>query len=535
MPIVIFAYVTSTDTAVCSRDIALESIDRLPDVFTQYLRSNEPLRERPRVALPAPAEGALPLYPAPSVIPNQPQPFSIPADPVSLVDALVNPVKNFMSNPPGFPYSAVSAHPFRGGETAAQGRLRHLAQSESMKDYKKTRNGLIGTEFSTKLSAYLAQGCVTSRQIHQALVEYEDGTDSALKTVEGFGAGENEGTAAVRFELLWRDYMRLCHRKFKKKLFMLEGFQGADAGYDGNGGKQPRWKFPVPERAGPSQNPSAEHVAQILERFNAGTTGMGLIDASQRELLHTGYTSNRARQNVASFLAKHLGIDWRYGAEWYEMLLVDYDVSSNWANWQYVAGVGNDPRSDVRIFNPVKQTFDYDKNGDYIRTWVQEVRRLQKPENVYQAWTASEADLENAGLVGNPMAVDPIKRIDFSMDGKFANNNKRPNNYRKKNRGYHHGSGRGRRDQKADSSLHATRDAPPVIVVSGQVEDGQALLGVGQPGPLLPTQAAVSRGGGGTNSRGSGGRQRRGNGGRGGYRGFGAGRGVSSGPHQAIG
>ncbi len=91
----------------------------------------------------------------------------------------------------------------------------------------------------------------------------------------------------------------------------------------------------------------------MLQRFLRGTTGTGLIDASQRELLFTGYTSNRARQNVASYLAKHLGINWKLGAEWYESMLVDYDVSSNWGNWQYVAGVGNDPRGEARVFNPI--------------------------------------------------------------------------------------------------------------------------------------------------------------------------------------
>jgi len=104
-----------------------------------------------------------------------------------------------------------------------------------------------------------------------------------------------------------------------------------------------------------------------------GTTGMGLIDASMRELCCTGYTSNRARLNVASFLTKRLGIDWRYGAELYEMLSADYDASSNWFNWLYVAGVGNDPRGGERIFNPVAQAFRYDKDGEYVRNWVPEV------------------------------------------------------------------------------------------------------------------------------------------------------------------
>ncbi|GJC97236.1 DASH family cryptochrome [Colletotrichum higginsianum] len=163
---------------------------------------------------------------------------------------------------------------------------------------------------------------------------------------------------------------------------------------------------------------SVKKIQQILQRFLNGTTGMGLIDASQRELWHTGYTSNRARQNVASFLTKHLGIDWRYGAEWYEYLLVDYDVSSNWSNWQYVAGVGNDPRGDNRIFNPVKQAFDYDKSGEYVKAWVVETREIEKLENVFQLWTTPQEELERLGLSDSILVTDPIKKIEFSVEGK---------------------------------------------------------------------------------------------------------------------
>ncbi|KAK3330635.1 putative cryptochrome [Apodospora peruviana] len=406
------------------RDLSIANNQELPDVFTTYRKSAEPLREKPRAVLPPPEKGTLPPFPEISAIPAQAPPFTIPDSLDALLEVLLQPVQNFLPNLPQFPKSAVSAHPFKGGETAAYERLKHLIQSEGMKNYKDTRNGLIGTEFSTKLSAYLAQGCVTSRQIHHALLGYENGTDSAFKNVDGYGAGENEGTAAIRFELLWRDYMRLCHQKYGAKLFHLKGFKADDAQYN-EGENKPKWKFPTKELAAADQNPSPERIAEVLARFTAGTTGMGLIDASQRELLHTGYTSNRARQNVASFLAKHLGIDWRHGAEWYEMLLVDYDVSSNWANWQYVSGVGNDPRGELRIFNPVKQAFDYDKSGDYVRSWVPEVSKLEKLENVFQACTASAEDVKAAGLEGNIMVTDPVKRIEFTVEGKPSKPNKR--------------------------------------------------------------------------------------------------------------
>lgn len=358
-----------------------------------------------------------------SELPKQASPFEIPTTYDDFEKAILDPIRNYIPNPPPFPENSTSVHPFKGGEDSSHERLEHLLKEEVMFNYKDTRNGLLGTDFSTKLSAFLAQGCITARQIHAEMSRYEDGMDSKYETVKGYGQGENDGTKAVRFELLWRDFMRLWTQKVKSRLFRLEGYRRKENYKEGE--QKPKWKSPDETRALPDQEPGPAGVAKILERFNAGTTGMGFIDASQRELIHTGYTSNRARQNVASFLAKHLGIDWRYGAEWYEMILVDYDVSSNWANWQYVAGVGNDPRGPDRIFNPVKQAFDYDKEGLYVKAWVPEVSKLEKLENVFQAWTTTEEDLEKAGLAGNIMVTDPIKRIEFFVDGK-PRTSKRP-------------------------------------------------------------------------------------------------------------
>ena len=206
-----------------------------------------------------------------------------------------------------------------------------------MTTYKDTRNGMLGLDFSTKLSAWLALGCITARQTHEYLIDFEEAKTDLGKGIHGYGKGENKGTAAVRFELLWRDYFRLATRKFGPQLFRIEGFK-QDASIS--------WKYPLKDPA----------VKRAVQRFLEGTTGNGFIDASMRELFLTGYTSNRLRQNVASFLAKHLGIDWRIGAEWYESLLTDYDLNNNWGNWQYNAGVGNDPR-EARVFNPVKQVY----------------------------------------------------------------------------------------------------------------------------------------------------------------------------------
>jgi deoxyribodipyrimidine photo-lyase len=385
---------------VYSRDIPHSRPGDLPDVFTSYRKSVEPLRDAPRRVLPTPTQ----LLPQPPKVPGQSAPFTIPASLESIISALHKPitlaplVKN---GPSSMPSGTESAHPFKGGSTAGHDRIEHLIQSASMTQYKDTRNGLLGTDFSTKLSAWLALGCITARQVHYYLVAFEDATDGGKwKGIQGYGKGENRGTAAVRFELLWRDYMRLCTRKFGPQLFHLSGFRNDDS-Y--------AWKMP---------NKAHPELQDTLTRFLNGTTGTGLIDASQRELFLTGYTSNRARQNVASFLSKHLGINWMLGAEWYESLLVDYDVSSNWGNWQYVAGVGNDPRGEARVFNPVKQAFDYDPEGEYIKAWVPELRGLDDPQKIFQAWKMSDEEKKERGLEGKDVVERPLKRIDFYVGRK---------------------------------------------------------------------------------------------------------------------
>ena len=348
----------------------------------------------------------MPGYP-PEVTP-QFEPFQIPDTFKGVLDALMKPLKaqDLVPEPLPYPEDAKSAHPFNGGERPAHQRLEHIISSGAASNYHDTRNGLLGEDFSTKLSAYLALGSITARQIHARLVAFEDGTDTRFESAVGYGGGENQGTKAIRFELLWRDYMHLCNRKFGPKLFSLGGFKSDD---------EQRWTSPS------NAGDKTEEVRSTIARFTNGTTGMGLIDASLRELIHTGYTSNRARQNVASFLAKHLHIDWRIGAEWYESMLVDYDLSSNWGNWQYLAGVGNDPRGPTRIFNPVKQAFDYDPKGDYVKTWIPELRGVTEPSEIFQAWTMSDAKKSELGLAGKDWVENPLLKIDFTVGRRGRN------------------------------------------------------------------------------------------------------------------
>ena len=374
---------------LCSRDLPFKHIKDLPDLFTSYRKMVEPLRDAPRKASPAPEK----MPPFPTFIPAQQSPFTAPSSLPETLKGLFKPLdaQPDLPNPPAWPRNVASAHPFTGGLGPAHERVQHLLSSGAMSRYKDTRNGLLGADFSTKLSAWLALGCVSAREVHFALLDFEEGRGSVGKGAQGYGKGENKGTGWVRFELLWRDYMRLLVRKHREKMFRLEGFANdtkTEWAYLGRDvGAKEKW-----------------------ERFARGTTGMGLVDASMRELALTGWTSNRARQNVGSFLAKHLGLDWRLGAEWYESNLVDYDVGSNWGNWQYVSITD-------RTFNPVKQAYDYDKEGEYIKTWVQELRGVQRPEAVFQTWKMSDEEKEKQGLAGAEMAERPLKRIEYKPGG----------------------------------------------------------------------------------------------------------------------
>ncbi|KAK3113266.1 hypothetical protein LTR53_009604 [Teratosphaeriaceae sp. CCFEE 6253] len=419
-----FRLFTDEKYFVDDRDLPITQPRELSDVFTNFRKTVEPLRQAPRKELPTPTQ----LPPLPDFIPPQFAPFAIPDTQEGMLEALVKPIHADLEIPgmPKLPADAISAHPYRGGAAAGHARIRHLLESGAMSKYKDTRNGLLGLDFSTKLSAWLALGSITARQVHWRMLEFEDAATDLGATAQGYGKGENKGTAAVRFELLWRDYMRLCTRKFGTRLFYLAGYR-----HD----KNAQFKMvssPYSDSTAKKNTKGSTDAATraTVERWFRGETGTGLIDASQRELFLTGWTSNRARQNVASYLTKHLGIDWRLGAEWYEANLVDYDVHSNWGNWQYVAGVGNDPRGNARVFNPVKQAVDYDPRGAYVRAWVPELRDVgQGPEaaaeggesaeslmGVFQAWRIPAEEKRRLGLEGVEWVEKPLVRINFNMN-----------------------------------------------------------------------------------------------------------------------
>jgi deoxyribodipyrimidine photo-lyase len=141
--------------------------------------------------------------------------------------------------------------------------------------------------------------------------------------------------------------------------------------------------------------------------WTRGETGYPIVDAGMRQLWRTGYLPNRARMIAASFLVKHLLVDWRRGEEWFWGTLIDADPASNPLNWQWVAGVGVDSAPYFRIFNPVLQAEKFDPDGAYVRQWVPELARLASPY-IHAPWRAPADALKRAGLVLGKTYPQPI-------------------------------------------------------------------------------------------------------------------------------
>jgi deoxyribodipyrimidine photo-lyase len=147
--------------------------------------------------------------------------------------------------------------------------------------------------------------------------------------------------------------------------------------------------------------------ATALRAWQKGLTGYPIVDAGMRELWHTGVMHNRVRMIVASFLVKHLLIDWRHGEAWFWDTLVDADPGNNPANWQWVAGSGADAAPYFRIFNPILQGEKFDPQGVYVRRWVGEIAKLPNTL-LHKPWTATDEELASAGITLGKTYPQPI-------------------------------------------------------------------------------------------------------------------------------
>jgi deoxyribodipyrimidine photo-lyase len=153
------------------------------------------------------------------------------------------------------------------------------------------------------------------------------------------------------------------------------------------------------------------HDDAALRAWQHGQTGYPVVDAGMRELWRTGWMHNRARMVAASFLVKHLRIDWRHGASWFWDTLVDADLANNSASWQWVAGSGADASPYFRIFNPVTQGEKFDPDGDYVRRWCPELAGLPN-KFIHAPFAAPQEVLERAGVKLGETYPSPIVQHD---------------------------------------------------------------------------------------------------------------------------
>lgn len=307
-------YECGVEVIACCNDTLIDrpqlpfSVQAMPDMFTAFRWKVEETACVFGKPLPAPASVPTPLLANKGQLPS--------------VAALCG------QTPPADPRNAFA---FAGGETVALARLQYyLWEGGHAATYFQTRNQLTGANGSTRLSPWLAAGCISPRTIFSEVKKFEEQHT------------KNKSTYWIGFELLWRDFFRLNMEKYKCELFFTRGPKRRYIRYSGSNDAFLKWC--------------------------RGQTGVPLIDACMHELNSTGYLSNRGRQVAASFLVNDLNVNWLIGAAYFESLLIDYDVCSNYGNWAYIAGVGNDPR-DNRYFNIDKQAAMYDADGTYRQLW----------------------------------------------------------------------------------------------------------------------------------------------------------------------
>jgi deoxyribodipyrimidine photo-lyase len=159
--------------------------------------------------------------------------------------------------------------------------------------------------------------------------------------------------------------------------------------------------------------------AQALKAWQQGRTGYPIVDAGMRELWQTGTMHNRVRMIVASFLIKHLLLDWRHGQRWFWNTLVDADIASNAASWQWVAGSGADAAPYFRIFNPILQGEKFDGGGDYVRRFVPELAQLPA-SFIHKPWEAPAPLLREAGVTLGSNYPHPMVEHGFARERALA-------------------------------------------------------------------------------------------------------------------
>lgn len=229
------------------------------------------------------------------------------------------------------PSKSIVETSFQGGEQVGLEHLASYLSSGSASTYKETRNALEGWQTSSKFSPWLALGCVSVRTIIAELKSYE----------AEYGA--NDSTYWIYVELLWREYFQWYAHRHGVKIFRHGGQVDKLLDY--------------------------HHSESKIQDWILGETAYPLVNACMTELRLTGFLSNRGRQIVASCFVNELEQDWRFGAAYFEQVLIDFDIATNWGNWQYISGAG--PASvDKKHFNLEKQASQFDPDQRYTKFWL---------------------------------------------------------------------------------------------------------------------------------------------------------------------
>ena len=245
----------------------------------------------------------------------------------------------------------------RGGASAGKEHVDAYFGTHCASNYKETRNDLFGKHSSTGFSPWLALGCISPTQVFERLGQYESIN------------GANDSTGWITFELMWREFFRWHARYHGRALFEFTGITG--------------------------QRSLTTFYRERFLKWCDGNTPWPIVNACMRELNETGLLSNRGRQIAASSLVNELGLDWRCGAGYFEERLVDYDPCSNWGNWQYIAGVGSDPRGG-RHFNLEKQAETWDPKGVYRHQWAREITSVPLDSQDYYGWPVEVLDRDSS-------------------------------------------------------------------------------------------------------------------------------------------
>jgi deoxyribodipyrimidine photo-lyase len=244
------------------------------------------------------------------------------------------------------------------GERGARGSLSALLDG-GLKDYAAGRDE--PAKATSRLSPHLRFGEISPRQIFAAIAATEERRDDVSAGAEKF-----------RGELFWREF----------NYHLL--FHCPDAA---NRNLQRRF----------DAMPWRDQLGREVDAWRRGETGYPLVDAGMRELWSTGFMHNRARMVAASFLVKHLLIDWRIGEAWFWDALCDADPANNPLNWQWVAGSGADAAPYFRVFNPALQGERFDLEGAYVRRWVPELSAMPN-RWIHKPWLAPQSVLQAAGV-----------------------------------------------------------------------------------------------------------------------------------------